>query len=184
MARPKFRKVWIDTNKKDGKPGPWRRGWERIKYTPKYGLNGTIGPAVRFTWAEVECTDGQMPPNDLIKGRTVKQAQLLNALRKNIAKHYKVKFSDVAINVNSWYRSPSYNTSIGGAKFSQHVEGRATDITVFVKGERLTPRKVAELAESVPAFRQGGIGWYDAQHGNFTHVDHRPDGPARWVNKG
>ena len=31
MAKlPKFRKVWIDTDKTDGKPGPWRRGWQRI----------------------------------------------------------------------------------------------------------------------------------------------------------
>lgn len=27
---PKFRPVWIDTNKKDGKPGPWKRGWQAI----------------------------------------------------------------------------------------------------------------------------------------------------------
>lgn len=183
----KWRRVWKDTNRRDGKPGPWKRAWKRVVAPvskPKYGLRGTVGPAVRFTWSEVESTDGKMPPTIEHRKRAVKQAQLLNVLRKSISKHYRVSFSDVAINVNSWYRSPAYNALIGGAKFSQHVEARATDIVVYVNGKRLTPRKVAELAESVPAFRAGGIGWYDAEHGNFTHVDHRPNGPSRWVNKG
>lgn len=30
MALPKFRRVWIDTDKFDGKRGPWKRGWQRI----------------------------------------------------------------------------------------------------------------------------------------------------------
>lgn len=187
----KWRRVWKDTNRRDGKPGPWRRAWKRVVAPvtrPKYGVRGTVGPAVRFTWGEVECTDGSNPVGE-IKKRTVRQAQLLNQLRKHIAKHYGLKFNEVLISVNSWYRSPAYNAQIGGAKFSQHIEGRATDIriTITPPGQHpvtLTPKKVAELATSVPEFRAGGIGWYDAAHGNFTHVDHRPNGPARWVNNG
>lgn len=178
---PKYRRVWklISRN-----PKRYKRVWQLIpKPRPKYGINGTVGPAVRFTWSEVESGDGVQPTGD-IKRRTVEQARLLNKLRKHIAKHYRMRFSDVSININSWYRSPSYNASIGGARFSQHPQGRATDITVDVGSRRLSPRKVAELAEGVPAFRNGGIGWYDEAHGNFTHVDHRPDGPSRWINQG
>lgn len=148
-----------------------------------YGPKGSVGPAVRFVWSETESGDGEKVSGD-IKNNAVQQARYLNQLRKNIAKHYRVGFGDVSINVNSWYRSPNYNRKIGGAKFSQHMTGKATDITVAVNGKRLHPKTVAQLAESVPAFRNGGIGWYNAAHGNFTHVDHRNNGPARWVNKG
>jgi hypothetical protein len=34
----------------------------------------------------------------------------------------------------------------------------------------------ARFADGIPAFHRGGIGTYKT----FTHVDHRPDGPARW----
>lgn len=183
----KWHRVWKDTKPNDGKRGPWKLVWKRHVHArpkPKYGVRGTVGPAVRFTWSEVESGDGKMPPTKVHRRRVVVQAKLLNQLRKVIAKHYRVSFADVSINANSWYRSPEYNAQIGGARFSQHVEARATDIVVIVNGTRLHPRKVAELAEAVPAFKNGGIGWYDAEHGNFTHVDHRPDGPARWVNRG
>jgi hypothetical protein len=177
----------------------WKRGWKMVSRNPKrfkrvwlrvpdavkpirkYGPNGTVGPAVRFTWSETQSGDGEMPKG-VIKTNVVHQARLLNVLRKNIAKHYKVSFADVSINVNSWYRSPSYNKKIGGAQFSQHMLGKATDITVTVQGRRLSPQKVAELAESVAEFRAGGIGWYDTAHGNFTHLDFRESGQARWVN--
>ncbi len=177
--KPKFKAVWQHI--KGTKPKRYKRVWQKIK--PKYGVNGTVGPAVRFTWSETYCTDGSESPKSH-KTRIVYQARQLDALRKLMANHYKVKFSDVSIDVNSWYRSPAYNKSIGGAKFSQHVESRATDIMVYVKGEKVSPHKVAEFAEAVPAFRSGGIGWYDKDHGSFTHVDHRPDGPARWINNG
>ena len=148
-----------------------------------YGVNGRVGPAFRFTWNEVRCTDGSLPLDRRMRRRYVVQARNLNRLRKRIAKHYGVKFSAVSISVNSWYRSPEYNRQIGGASRSEHVEGRATDVTVHVSGiGKLAPHVVAQLAEAVSAFERGGIGWYDRDHGAFTHLDHRPNGPARWVN--
>lgn len=148
----------------------------------KYGVNGTVGPAFRFSWSETTCSDGTKIPK-AFRGRAVKSARALNKLRKRVAKRYGVKFSDVSINVNSWYRSPAFNKQIGGAKYSQHVEGRATDITVHVRGHgKVHPRTVAEIAAQVPEFKSGGIGWYDADHGSFTHTDTRPNGPSRWIN--
>jgi len=147
-----------------------------------WGVKGILGPAARFTWAEVRCTDGTDPAVSL-RPRIVRQAQLLNSLRAVIAKEHGLRNAkEVKIKVNSWYRSPSYNRSIGGATLSQHVDARATDINVRVGSKALTPLQVAASANKVPAFHRGGIGVYDAAHGNFTHLDHRPDGPARWSN--
>lgn len=168
-ARPaRFKRVWIRTP-------------ERKRENKLYGRDGSIGPAVRFTWAEAACKDGTAVPAEL-RGAAAAQGRYLNELRKVIADEHDVTFADVLISVTSWYRTPAYNRLIGGAVDSQHMRGIATDITVRVNNKRLSPESVAALAEKVPAFRKGGIGWYDRRHGNFTHVDHRPNGPARWVN--
>ena len=154
-----------------------RRPWR-----PKYGPNGTVGPAKGFTWGEVRCTDGSMPPAKMIPA-VVLQAQLLNQMRAHTARRFKVKTSNVKIVVNSWYRSPQFNTRIGGASNSLHLTGKATDIMVWVKRKdgrtiRLSPSIVAFYAsESVAQFRNGGIGVYD--RAAFTHLDHRL-GKARW----
>ena len=81
-----------------------------------------------------------------------------------------------SITVNSGYRSPSYNKSIGGASKSQHLLGKACDFTA--KG--LTPYEVAEILEDMMqggSIVNGGLGEYDT----FTHYDIRTT-PARWNN--
>ena len=146
---------------------------------PRYGLFGSVGPARGFTWGEVRCTDGSLPLTLTMRRRYRRQARNLNRLRKAAAKQHGVRqpYAHVSISVNSWYRSPSFNESIGGAPFSQHVQGRATDINVRVFGKVLSPVEVAAIAgRAVPAFSRGGIGVYPG----FCHVDHRPNGPARW----
>ena len=60
------------------------------------------------------------------------------------------------------------NKKVGGAKYSQHVQGKAADIVI----SGVTPYEVAKYAESLGA---GGIGLYNS----FTHVDVRP-GKSRW----
>lgn len=83
---------------------------------------------------------------------------------------------DVSITVNSGYRSPMYNKSIGGASKSQHLLGKACDF--IAKG--LTPYEVAETLESLMQgglIINGGLGEYDT----FTHYDIR-NKPARWDN--
>lgn len=82
-----------------------------------------------------------------------------------------------SITVNSGYRSPDYNKSIGGAKRSQHLLGIACDFTV--KG--YTPNEVADLVESLMIgghIVNGGLGRYN----NFTHYDIRAN-VARWDNR-
>ncbi len=70
--------------------------------------------------------------------------------------------------VHSGYRNLKYNTKIGGAANSQHMYGRAADITV----SGFAPEQVAKTAEEVGF---DGIGIYKT----FTHVDVRGH-KARW----
>ena len=71
---------------------------------------------------------------------------------------------DAQITVNSGLRCPAYNKRVGGAKASQHMLGKAADITV--KGVK--PRKVAEYADVIMD-KWGGVKAYPT----FTHVDVR-----------
>lgn len=66
------------------------------------------------------------------------------------------------VNVNSGYRSPAYNTKVGGAKNSYHMQGRAFDISI--KG--VTPAEIARYAASIGV---PGI----IQYNTFVHVDSR-----------
>ena len=156
----------------------------------KYGAYGKIGPARGFTWDEVRSGDGVLPGARYLRRRFRRQGRLLNKLRREVRKQYggASKVKRVRIDVNSWYRTGAYNATLpGAARFSQHVAGRATDINVTViyhsgSTTRLRPYDVASIAERVRGFARGGIGVYDKAHGYFTHLDHRPDGPARWLN--
>ena len=78
------------------------------------------------------------------------------------------------IRVNSGYRSPAYNKKIGGATKSQHMLGRAADITI----QGMTPGEVANTIEKLITagkMQQGGLGRYP----NFTQYDFRGN-RARW----
>ena len=69
--------------------------------------------------------------------------------------------------INSSYRSEKYNRGCGGAKFSQHKEFRALDLSV--KG--VSPKRVADYfykRRRAGDFK-GGIGRYRT----FTHIDTR-----------
>lgn len=76
--------------------------------------------------------------------------------------------------VNDSYRCPVHNAAVGGVPHSQHVLGMAADIVVA----GWNVKDLYDAAQSVPDFKQGGIGLYDS---GFIHVDVRPNGPARWA---
>lgn len=67
----------------------------------------------------------------------------------------------------SAYRTPAYNTAIGGAKFSRHMECDALDLAA--------PKSTASKLRSVliqlrkEGYFTGGIGKYP----NFVHIDNR-----------
>lgn len=79
--------------------------------------------------------------------------------------------------VLSGFRCEEHNARVGGVKDSQHLLGRAADVRA---SRGLSPNSVAQLAGAVRAFAAGGIGIY--RDLNFTHLDVRDDGPARWTH--
>ena len=114
-----------------------------------------------FTRRELDCHCGcDAPPG--VEANLARLAASLEVLRAAIG---------TPLHVNSGYRCPAYNKRIGGAKQSQHMEGKAADLS----GRKALPKAIHDAAENVPAFLHGGIGLYPT----FCHVDIRP-GTARW----
>lgn len=75
------------------------------------------------------------------------------------------------IEITSGFRCVWHNKEVGGSPKSQHMLGRAADIkTLFA-----TPAEVANAAERIACFENGGIGRYKS----WTHVDVRGQ-KARW----
>ena len=73
---------------------------------------------------------------------------------------------DAPVRINSGYRTPQYNTKVGGVDQSQHCYGTAADIAV--KGVGVDT--VAAYARKImPDW--GGVGIYKFQ--GFVHVDVR-----------
>ena len=117
-----------------------------------------------FNRSEFDCNDGSAMPKEVLLN-IQKLANQLQVLRDCLG---------VPITVNSAYRSPSYNKKIGGVSNSQHVLGKAADITA--KG--YTPAQVyARIEELIKSgdMLQGGLGSYST----FTHYDIRKT-RARW----
>lgn len=111
--------------------------------------------SANFKVREFACTDGTDPvfiDSDLV------------AVLQKIRDHF-----GRSVTITSAYRTPSRNKAVGGEVYSQHLYGRAADITV--KG--IAPSKVADYAEKI--LPNGGVGRYRT----FTHVDVRGT-KARW----
>lgn len=119
------------------------------------------GPSKHLTWRELACKDGTGFPV-LWVTRAYKLAAVFEAIRRACG--------DNPIVINSAYRTPTYNRKIGGARNSQHVEGRALDLRPPTGYSVDTfYRLIRSLAQtSVPEIR--GIGKYKT----FVHVDIRP----------
>lgn len=101
------------SKKKDGNKRPYKDSKTRCKY---------------FAVAEFAC-----PGSDTVKIDTALVAKL-DQIRE---------YFGGRVVINSGYRSPSYNASIGGYKYSNHVSGKAADIVVYRKtGSRVPPQEV------------------------------------------
>lgn len=77
------------------------------------------------------------------------------------------------LDISSGFRCRSHNEKIGGAENSLHTLGMAADISC---PDNLTALQMAEIAESIKVFREGGIGIYKS----WLHVDVRKANKARW----
>ena len=117
-----------------------------------------------FSLSEFECRCGCKMPKDVFEN-----VKLL-AIHLQAFRHI---FNE-PITINSSYRCVEHNRSVGGSKTSQHLLGKAADITI--KG--FTPDEVAdkiELLHSENRNRTNGLGRYDT----FCHIDIR-NTYARW----
>jgi uncharacterized protein YcbK (DUF882 family) len=117
-----------------------------------------------FNSNEFDCNDGSKMPSDVLLN-VQKLANQLQVLRDNLG---------ASITVNSGYRSPSHNKKIGGSVNSQHLLGKAADITA----DGYTPAQVNAKIEKLIKLGdmlQGGLGSYST----FTHYDIRKT-RARW----
>lgn len=126
------------------------------------------GPSKHLSWKELACKDGAAYPSMWRITRAIPLAEVFEAIR--------YACGDKPITVVSAYRTLSHNTKVGGAKTSQHMEGRALDLrppygmTVDEFYE-----KIVELIERGIMIR--GLGKYRT----FVHIDIRPTQKlARW----
>jgi uncharacterized protein YcbK (DUF882 family) len=119
---------------------------------------------VNFSLEEFACHDGTPVPPELVQ--TVKKlAENLEIIRKEVGKPLKIL---------SGYRTPAWNKRVEGAKSSNHMLGRAADITV----EGIPPKAIADTIERL--IKEGklppsGLGRYKG----FTHYDIRGKN-SRW----
>lgn len=119
------------------------------------------GPSEHLSWTELACRDRQRTPYplDYRADRAVALAAAFEALRARIG--------GLPLRVLSAYRTLAHNAAIGGAKNSQHVQGRALDLRPPVGW---TPMDLAAIAREIEAIR--GLGIYQAR--GFLHIDIRP----------
>lgn len=118
--------------------------------------DGSKALSTNFKVKEFKCQDG----SDVI----LIAPDLVTVLQK-IRTHF-----GRPVKLNSAYRTPVHNKSVGGETFSQHQYGTAADIVVT----GVTPKKVAAYVETLMP-NKGGIGIYKG----FTHIDVRTK-KARW----
>ena len=109
-----------------------------------------------FKKAEFDSKDGACMPNDVLQNVA------------NLAKEIQVirDTAGVSITINSGYRSPAHNKKIGGVADSQHVKGKAADLTP--KG--MTPKQLYNVIIKLineGKIYNGGVGLYPT----FVHYD-------------
>ena len=125
--------------------------------------DGSTALAPHFRVREFRCKDGSDPV--FIDSALV---ELLERIREHFSK---------PVTITSAYRTPAHNAKSGGAKFSQHLYGRAADIRV----QGISVEQVYDYADKLLAGR-GGVGIYPPGLGRsngWVHVDVRKE-KSRW----
>ena len=128
------------------------------------------GPSPHLTWAELACKDGTAYPSEWMTTRAVPLAQEFEAIRHAVG--------GKPVAVLSAYRTPAHNATVGGARHSQHLQGRALDLRP-PKGMSVDRfhRVIREVADQ-SASRIRGIGRYPSG----VHIDLRPsDRLVHWT---
>lgn len=130
---------------------------------PVYKISG---PSPHLSWNELACHDvgNTCYPQEWRATRAVVLADAFEAVRAALGNQ--------PIRILSGYRTPQHNRAIGGARRSQHLQGRALDLAPPAGVPLATMAEIVRYVARVthPAIR--GVGIYEA--GGFVHVDVRP----------
>ena len=126
-----------------------------------------------FKLAEWTCRDAEKTPypTEWVSSRWEELAALSGTIRE--------RWSEALV-VSSGYRTKKYNNQIGGARRSQHPEGRAAicgpkGFRSGARAARLDPTDVQQRGASEAA---SGLGYYPT----FVHVDTRKSPKlVRWT---
>jgi uncharacterized protein YcbK (DUF882 family) len=112
-----------------------------------------------FSKSEFDSRDGAAMPENVLHN-VMELAQNLQIIRDEIG--------GKPITINSGYRSPDHNASVGGSSGSYHLEGMAADIVV--KG--MTPSQVHQAIYELMMsgkIEDGGL----KEYSTFVHYDIR-----------
>lgn len=126
------------------------------------------GPSAHLLWEELDCRDGSPYPIAWRVDRAPTLAHEFEAIRAALG--------GKPIRINSAYRTEQYNRRIGGSRNSQHVQGRALDLSpIHCTLDELKEACLARARTVSSAIN--GVGFYPS----FVHIDIRPsDRLVRW----
>ena len=113
--------------------------------------------SVHFKLEEFHCKDGTPVPEEYYNN-VQELMDNLEVIREHFGGIYPIR-------INSGYRTPEYNKSVGGASKSQHLTASAADIRISI-----TPSIVQDAIEQLQKegkIKKGGLGRYTT----FTHYD-------------
>lgn len=116
-----------------------------------------------FSINEFHCKDGTPVPSELFAN--------IKELAENLQKIR--DFIGIPILILSAYRSPKHNKKVGGAKNSQHLQGKAADLKTKLKPKDLYNIILDLIDKGI--IKEGGVGLYET----FVHYDIRGV-KARW----
>ena len=128
------------------------------------------GPSAHLSWSELACKDARRTPYPIEwrEDRAPVLAAEFEAIRAAVG---------APVRIGSAYRTPAHNRSVGGAKNSQHMEGRALDL---YPPTGMTIAKLYEICRDRARLHEskiGGLGRYPT----FVHIDIRPLAEGRLV---
>jgi Peptidase M15 len=120
-----------------------------------------------FAWSEFASHDPQKTPVPAnLRANTIRLCWLLEQMRHELG--------DVAMTIDSGYRTPDWNRHVGGAAGSRHMHGDAADFfTAQVDGwirQGKAANRAAVLAVANRIFASGGVG---NENSGTLHVDAR-----------